>query len=338
MNMKRIKKLLCIGLCVLLIGAAGCSNVEPSQGEAEFDESPVSVSMYQGTSEGLWYVLATGFTECLNKSYPGSVIQIMPGGSSANAVRLSTNEADFGMTHTSTSFEAFKGIGQFTEKAENVRAIASMYPSVAQFVVRDNVSFSTFDEFIENKTAVKINIGQVGSGSYYMFQRMLEYYGYTIEDAEVWGCSVSYGGFGDIVDMFSSGAIDACYVTTSAPNTELNQISTNNDIRLVSFNTDALDFMCENYGYGRNFIYDGSYEFASGDFDTCATYSMLGASAALDDAIAYKMTKAIVENIEYLKTVHGAIRNITTDTLVQGITIPLHPGAEKYYREAGIID
>jgi TRAP transporter TAXI family solute receptor len=336
--MKKYKAVLCIVLSLLIAFIAGCSGIEVIQEEAKFDDSPITVSMYQGTSEGLWYVMATGFTECINTSYPGSVVQIMPGGSSANAIRLHANEADFGMTHSSTVFEAYNGIGQFTEKSENIRAIASIYPSVAQFVVRDNVDFSSFDEFMENKTAVKINIGQIGSGSYYMFQRMVEFYGYTIEDLEGWGCSVSYGGFGDIVDMFSSGAIDACYVTTSAPNTELNQISTNNDIKLISFNTEALDYMCENYGYGRNFIYDGSYEFSSGDVDTCATYTMLGASAQLDDAIAYKMTKALAENIEYLKTVHGSIKNITTDTLVQGITIPLHPGAEKYYREAGIID
>lgn len=335
--MKKIKEIMCVIVAVSMILAVGCSDTGSNE-EAKFDDSPINLTMFQGSSEGLWYVIATGLTECLNKSYPGSVVQIMPGSSSSNAIRLHNGEADFGMTHTSTTYEAYNGIGQFEAKYDNIRALVSVYPSIAQFAVKDNISFNTFDEFIETKPAIKLNIGQVGSGSYYMFQRMIEFYGYTLEDVEEWGCTITYGGFGQIVDMMSTGAAEGCFITTSAPNKELVQIAANNDVHLVEFNAKALDFMCENYGYVRNYIKDGSYDFASSDFITCATYTMIGVSAQLDDAIAYKMAKSLVENMDYFTTMHGALKNMTTESIFEGLKVPIHPGAEKYYKEAGLMD
>ncbi|MFO7611544.1 MAG: TAXI family TRAP transporter solute-binding subunit [Clostridia bacterium] len=336
--MKRIKIIVCILACLSIMFTTGCkTTVEPVETEGP-DMSPVTVTILQGSSQGLWYIIGTGIAESLNRSFEGSVVQLMPGTSTSNSIRLGKNEAEFGLTHTNTSFEAYNGIGQFEEKHEALRGIAVMYPSMAQFIVSDNISLKTFDEFVENKVKLNISIGSPGSGSYFQFERMLEGYGLTIADVEAWGCKVNIKGFGDIVEMFQSGALNASLVTTSAPSNEIVQIGTNNKIHMVSFNEEILAAMCDKYGYTMIDISSDAYNFMQEDVTTCATYTMLGVSSSVDDATAYKMAKSLVENIAYLQTVHSAIKNISAESLLVGMKIPFHPGAEKYYREAGLIN
>lgn len=336
--MKKIKIILILAVCLALTAAAGCTTTGDKIEETSADNSPVTVSMLQGSSQGLWYIIATGISESLNRSFEGSVVQLMPGASTSNSIRLGTNEADFGMTHTNTAFEAYNGIGQFDEKYESVRGIAVMYPSMAQFIISNDFDIQTFDEFVESKEKLDISIGLPGSGSYLQFERMLEGYGLTIADVEAWGCRVNIKGFADMVEMFQGGAINAVFTTTSAPSNEIVQISTNNDVHMASFNEGVLDAMCDKYGYTKVDIAAGKYNFMEEDVPTCATFTMLGASAELDDATAYKMTKALVENIEYMKTVHASIKSISGESMVSGMKIPFHPGAVKYYKEAGLMD
>ncbi|MBN2558195.1 MAG: TAXI family TRAP transporter solute-binding subunit [Clostridia bacterium] len=336
--MKKIKIMVCVLACMSLLLATGCGDSEKAPAIGAEDNSPVTVSMLQGSSQGLWYIIGTGIAEALNRSFEGSVVQLMPGTSTANAIRLGKNEVEFGITHTNTSFEAYNGTGQFLEKHEALRGIAVMYPSMAQFIVTDDINLKTFDEFIENKVKLNISIGAPGSGSYFQFERILEGYGLTIVDVEAWGCSVDTKGFGDIVEMFQSGALNACLVTTSAPSNEIVQIGTNNKVHMVSFNEDILAAMCDKYGYTMIDISKDAYNFMQEDLTTCATYTMLGASSSVDDATAYKMAKSLAENIDYLQTVHSAIKAISTESLLEGMRIPFHPGAEKYYKEAGLMD
>lgn len=302
------------------------------------DENPhLEASLLQGNPSGTWFALSNAISEAVNNSYPQSLINITPGDVVPNVIRLGNVEADFALTHSYVAGAALKGEFPFETPIDNIGSVASFYPSSAQLFLLKDLGVSTFREVIDNRVAIDISIGKKGELVEESFYQLLKEYGVTKEEMEGWGCTFANAGHSDGGLLFADGVTDGYYVMVSSPSPVVMENSISKELVLVEFGPDVVASMCDKYGYSAQTIAAGVYPFMDKDVQVFANYTILLASLETAEEPVYMMTKSLYENMEYLKLSHAALQDMTSESMLQNLGIPLHPGAEKYYKEAGLL-
>jgi len=335
-NIRKFTLILVAVLILMGCGANGSESIE--EPSADEESETIDITMLGGSPTGVWYMVTTGISECVSKTYPGSIVQITPGGGATNPTRIGRNEIETGMTHNILALAAKKGEEPFDEKYENITSVASFYSSAFQFVVDEKVGITSFDEIIDNKMKLRISIDKPGSSAQVVFLRMLEEYGVTLEEMESWGCEIYFKNFEDSSSMFSDGLIDGFGINTLTPAPPIVESSIGKDMVLLDMNMEKMESLKEKFGYSIYTITADTYDFLDKDVPTLAATSILIASENVDEDKIYKLTKAIVDNIEYMHDVHSALSKITSKSLTENLGVDMHPGAYRYYKEMGILE
>jgi len=330
--MKNFKGIIVIIITVSLVLLCGCST------DRENDGPTITTTLLGGSPSGVWFALSTAISESLSQSYEGSIVHSSPGNNYSNLFRTNDFETEFALANSTLAFESFYGKGSFESKLENLRSIACFYESVAHLAISADLGISSFEEIIENKIPIRISIGSAEGTGEGGFIKLVSLYGVTLEDMEAWGCKLYRVGNSESADLFADGQIDGMWKVTSAPTPTLTQAATNTDLVMVTFSEEIIEGMKKEYGYSGFTIRKEAYAFMNEDYNTFTEYTILIASSETSDETAYKITKAIHENLDYISSVHSSLEGKTAESLIQNLQIPLHPGAEKYYREAGLID
>lgn len=316
---------------LLLVLLAGCKNQEVVKDDV------IDITIIGGSPAGVYFMVANGISECINASYPGSIALITPGASSANPIRIGNHDGDVGLMSNNGVISAKNGTPPYDEKIDNLAAIARFYQSNFQIVVTKDLGISSLDEIIENKLKVRLSIGQSGSDSNYIFERILDEYGTTIEEMEAWGAKIFRKKNEESSSMLSSGTIDGYSLTNFVPSPPIIESSLNKDLILLEMDPNVLQNVSERYGYSAYTIPGDSYDFHPSDYATLAMNTLLCSSTELDDETAYKIARSLAENVESMRNVHSALKDMTPESLSETYGVDLHPGALKYYREIGVI-
>ena len=305
------------------------STTASPSGDSPFDASPVDISMLGGSPGGVWDMVTSGISACVNISYPKSIVQITPGNSSSNINRLANQEAEFALVHNTVAHAS---------KSEDLRAVAALYPSVFQIAVSKDIGVTSFEEIIDNKIKIRLSVGTPGSSAEGALIKLLETYGLTVADMSSWGCTMLLKSQSDSSAMLSDGAIDGMTLFTIAPAPPVVETAVGKDLVMLDFDLDKLKILEEEHGFTAYVMPAGTYSFQDKDIHTLSDSTYLATVADTDIETVYKVTKAIHENLNYLINVHASLKDITGESMPLGSAYPLHPGAEMYYREIGIIN
>ncbi|MBN2285897.1 MAG: TAXI family TRAP transporter solute-binding subunit [Tissierellales bacterium] len=305
--------------------------------KVSFDESPINISVLGGSPSGVFFMIVNGISECINKTYPGSIVQIMPGGVVTNPIQVNAGTVDTGMSHNIFTFAATNGMSPYEAPLSELRTIASFYDSCLQMVLTEDMGVKSFDEIIENKVKIRLSIDKPDSSGAAAFNRMIAEYDMTIADMEAWGCQILNKNFEDSVSMLGDGSIDGFCISTLAPAPPIVESSINKKLTIIEMNPQKIKSLCDRYGYTEVVIPAGTYEFHDRDFIVPAATTVLTISANASDETAYKIAKSIHQNLDYMQSVHSALQQMSPESMVQKLGAPLHPGAEMYYREAGLL-
>lgn len=347
--MKKTSRLVAtlLALCLMLTACSSSytspatspqAKLDPSDIDGMIGDSPVTATLLQGVPSGLWYMISNGIAECLNTSYKGSILHITPGVPVANAIRLSAGETDFAMLHNNLAYEAITGTGMFDQKHENIAGVASFYPSQSHLILDKRFGVSSLQEIIDKKLKLSIAVGSFEGSGHMAFLRLMEAYGITSDDMEGWGVKFHYVNVDKIAQMFADGTLDAMFFVASVPTPGIVEVSVNRELAIINIGQQAIDFVCEKYGYSQGQIPKGSYNFVDRDIAAFSSVTMLGANKDLSVEAVYKMTKAIGDNLDYMRIIHGALNDLSLESMTKYMMVPMHPGAEMYYREMGVLD
>ena len=326
-----MKKFIIVVLALGLL-LVGCQN---NMKQAEAAEGPLNITIVEQSGSSTWYMIANGISESINKLYKGSVVNIIPGNSFSNASLVNESQADFGFVHNTVAYQAYNGSGEFTEKLEHLRSVNTFYTSLGQFFLSDSFGILTMDDFLEKKPAVRSSSG--GSSSSKDFMKLLSVYGYTLDDLIAWGCEIDNRPIADATSMFADGALDGYYTTTGPGNSLIVANSVNKKMVLVEADAEHVEKMAAEYGYVLDTITEGTYNFLDHDVPSFGVYTMLVTSDSVSDDVVYKMLKSMNENLEYMRSVHALIKDLSPEAMMENVAIPLHPGAERFYKELGLI-
>lgn len=320
---------------VLLFTLTGCKSKDTSAINEE--DPPINVTLAMVSPTGTMSMVMSAVAECVHKSYPDSVVSLIPGSTSGNMVRVNNHEVDGGTAQAILAYAAYNGLDPYDKKLDNIASVASLFEGAMQLVVAKDLGITTFDEIIANKMKIRITIDQPGNMCQILFIRLLAEYGLTIDDFEAWGGKVLYFNMNDACDMLADGVIDAALISTFVPTPAIQETSINKDLVMLTFKPDIIDSLCEKYGYFETTVPAKTYNFVTEDQVTFGSRTILIVAKDRSDNFPYKLAKSLNENLDYLRAVHSSMADHKSETLVSNLGIPLHPGAEKYYREQGII-
>lgn len=247
----------------------------------------------------------------------------------ANTKLLGRQEIESAFAAADILDAAYRGVGQFEGKpVTNVRAIGALYPETVQLVVRADSGIETFEDLVGKS----ISSGAPGSGQWQLLGDLIEAHGMSRDDL-----SEDFSSFSQSVEKIKDGNLDASLITAGAPTSSVTELSNGHEIRIVPLNGPAIAKLQEKQPYYVNAILPaGSYSGVDHDVETLAVRAIWATHDGVSDDVIYAVTKALYENTETLGKVHPKGREISAETALQSVSIPVHPGAAKYYAEIGV--
>lgn len=322
--MKRL--LICIlSIALIVCAIAGCGGDQKTADQKAPAKQFINIAT--GGTAGVYYPLGGAIAEILNKNIPGmNATAQSTGASVANINMLKDGKVEIAMVQNDIAFYAFKGTEMFKDKqVPGMKAISTLYNETIQIVVMENSSIKSITDLKGKKVAV----GSIGSGTEANARQILEIHNITINDIKP-----QYLSFGEAANGLKDGNVDAAFVTAGYPTAAIQDIAFQHKVRLLPVESSKADDLIKKYPfYAKQTVKANTYPGQTTDIDTVAVKAMLVVPEKLDPDLVYKMTKAIYSNTDRLKAAHKLGEGITKQSASEGMPIPLHPGAEKFFKE-----
>jgi len=320
-----VKKYLFLFLAVVLVFTlAACSS------STNTSSDPEQLIVATGGTGGTYFPLGGGIAQIITDNTDVSASAQSTGASVENMRLLSNSEVDLAFTQTDIADYARTGTQKMFEatgKIENLTGIATLYHETIQIVLPANSSINSVEELVGKR----VSVGDAGSGTEANARQILEAYGLTFDDLKV-----EYLGFGDSSAKIQDGNLDAAFVTAGAPTSAVTELSATKGVKLLSIGDDVIEKLVNKYPYyAKQTIPAGTYS-GVGEVTTVAVKAMLVVRKELSEDLVYEITKAIFENTDKLVAINKKAESITLETALEGMSLDLHPGALKFYKEKGL--
>ncbi|MEP2978672.1 MAG: TAXI family TRAP transporter solute-binding subunit [Lentilitoribacter sp.] len=295
------------------------------------------ITIGTGGVTGVYYPTGGAICRLVNKGRKDHGIRCSvesTGGSVYNINTIREGELEFGVAQSDWQYHAYNGTSKFADagKFEELRAVFSVHPEPFTVVARADAGISTFDD-LKGK---RVNIGNPGSGQRGTMEVLLDAKGWTTGDfalaTELKAAEQSAA--------LCDNQIDAMVYTVGHPSGSIQEATTACDSVLVTVDGSAVEgLISDNPFYRSANIPGGMYRGNDGDTMTFGVGATFVTSTAVSDEAVYTVVKSVMENIEDFRKLHPAFANLEPkDMATAGLSAPLHPGAAKYYKEAGLIE
>ena len=287
----------------------------------------VDLKLMTGPQGGSWIPLGGQLKDMWEKAVPGLAVQVLPGAGIANVRGVEEAKADVGFGNSISTVDAMSGKPPFNKPHDNVCNVATLYPQYFHFIVLANAGINKVAD-LKGKSLTTQQRGNTGEQ---ITRQFLEVNGLTYNDLKV-----SLVGYTDSVTQMQDGHAIAFGLTTQIPAGAVMDLAAARDIKLLD-QADSIDKMRKlNPGYNLVTIPKGTYPKQDKDVNVIGFHTHVVASCKLPEQTVYTMTKAIADNTKTLATVAKDIASLTPKEMAADIGVPFHPGAAKYYKEAGI--
>lgn len=296
--------------------------------------SPMHLTMATGGVAGTYFPLGGVMAQVISERSGVVNITAQATGASVENVNLvDMGEADLALVQNDIAYFAFTGSGipSFEgNQITNFRAIANLYPEVLHVVAQADLGVESMADLLGKRIAV----GAPGSGNEANCRQIFGFYGLSYTNT-----SPFFISFAESVNHFKDRLIDSFVFTTGAPNPGIMDIVTLHEVTFVPIDGEIRDQIIEQYPYfTKAVIPAGTYMGQTEDVETIAVQAILIVREDLSDDIVYAMTRAMFENLDDIALGHAMGRMIQLETALDGLTVPLHPGAERFYRAVGLIN
>lgn len=228
--------------------------------------------------------------------------------------------------------QAYTGTGAYEGKGEasDLRALMRLWPNYVQLVTVEGTGIKS----VEDLRGKRVGVGAANSGVEINARMILNAYGITYDDIKP-----DYLAYGEAIDNMKNGQCDAVFVTSGLPNATVMDLSVQYDMVVVPIDGEGRDKLVEEYPYYAKSVIPADTYNNTEDVEGLFVYNIMLVRKDLSDAMVYDMLEGIFQNISTIKASHNAAdKNIDITFGVDDIQLPLHPGAEAFWRDNGYID
>jgi len=280
---------------------------------------------------GTWYPLGGGVASMINKYVKGYYAAAHPSGASIENIRAIVKKQDaLSLSMPDTAFQAFNGQEAFADKpTKELRGLMATYPIDIQFfaLAKGNV------KSIKDLKGKKVAVGAPGSGTEAMARYVLKVYGLTYDDIDEQFLSAT-----ETTQALKDGNIDVGIVTLGTPAPALMDLATQRDILFLDIEPAVAEKINKDFpAYFPRTIVAGTYKGQDKPHHTLAWMGIFVVHQDMSEKLAYDILSAVFDHKDELDKIHAQFKNITLDNAVKGMPVPLHPGAQKFFKEKGMI-
>jgi TRAP transporter TAXI family solute receptor len=309
---------------LMLLGAAG-----PVQAQQQR-----FVTIGTGGVTGVYYAVGGAVCRLLNKDRKQHGVRCSvesTGGSAFNVNTIKAGELDFGLAQSDVAYNSLKGLAGFKAAGPyaDLRSVYSVHPEPFTVLARKELGAKTFTD-LKGK---RVNVGNPGSGTRASMDELLTALGWKTSDFSL----ASELRADEHGPALCDNKIDAFFYGVGHPSANIQDPTTSCGAKLISITGPEIDkLVASSPYYAKATIPGGMY---AGNPEGATTYGVLATvvtSAKVPDDVVYLLVKATFDNFEEFKKLHPAFANLKPEEMVKnGLSAPLHPGAEKYYKEKG---
>ena len=294
------------------------------------------VTIGTGGVTGVYYPTGGAIARLVNKGKKEHGIRASvesTGGSVYNVNAIATGELDMGVAQSDVQYYAYTGTGQFADAGPNkdLRSVFSVHPEPFTVVARNDSGIKNFMD-LKGK---RVNIGNPGSGQRTIMDILMEGLGWAKEDLKL----ASELKPAEQSSALCDNKIDAFVYSVGHPNGSITEATTSCDAVMVTVDGEFVDKLVADHGYYRTAtIPGGMYRGTDTDTKTFGVGATFVTSAKVPEEVIYTVVKAVFENFDDFKGLHPAFENLKKEEMVKdGLSAPLHDGAVKYFKEAGLM-
>lgn len=334
--MKRVNFILVFVLSILLATSVLAQELKP-----------VTLTWVAGGVGGGWYAQAGAIASLINQKEPKISIKVVPGGGVVNPVQVSSGDADLGWGITFVDKMALLGVPPLYEKPNpKVRSIGGYFGYYhIHFVASADKGITTVEELanmIKAGKSVRIAIPMKGTSDLPIVERILKFYGVTLDQIKKTGGEYFHATYADMISLYKDRHVDFVCTHLSLPAAAVTEMFISRKSVLLSVSDECIDAISKELGTvprssGLCVIPAGTYQGQDNDVAAVATAGELLINADVPEIVAYTITKILCENVQELWNVHPANKTFVPENGAKNVAVPLHPGAERYYREAGYL-
>jgi TRAP transporter TAXI family solute receptor len=317
-----MKKYIVLAMLVVFVVSIGLTGCAPQN---------TNLIMATGGTSGTYYPYGGAIAQIFNSKIENMNVTAQATGASVENLKLvGKKEAELAIVQNDMTDYAYNGLETFADgKIENVRVMATLYPEVIQIVASVDSGINSFAD-IKGK---KFSVGAPGSGVEANARQIMEASGVTYNDF-----TANYLSFSESADSYKDKHIDGFLFTSGIPNAAIQDITATSDLKFISLSDDIISNLTTKYPFFTEYVIPaGTYKGQTEDVKTVAVNATLIVGSEVSEDVVYKLTKALFENQAELATAHAKGQLLKLETAVGGVSVPFHPGAEKYYKEVGAI-
>lgn len=286
------------------------------------------IRLMTGPQGGAWYPLGGAIANIGGKS--GIRVQVLPGAGIANVKAVEAGKADMGFGNSISTVDGVAGRAPFDAPTKNVCNVASLYPQYLQIIANADSGISSLADLKGRSLAVQPR----GNTAEFISAQALQVYGLKYQDMS----RVSYVSYTDAVSLMKDNNAQVFTLGTTLPASSVMDLAAARDIRVIGIPDDKFQAMRQlNPGYTKLVIPAGSYPKQAQDVQTVGYATHLIARCDLDENVVYSVLKGIHEQRADLVAITKAMAGATPKVMAEDIGVPLHKGAQRFYKEVGAL-
>lgn len=293
------------------------------------------VTIGTGGITGVYYPVGGAICRLVNKGRKDHGVRCTvesTGASVFNVNAIRSGDLSMGIVQSDTQYYAMTGTEQFAKAGPDadLRAMFSLQSEAFTLVARKDANINSFDDL----PGKRMNLGDPGSGNRNTLELLMKEYGWTPS---------TYKLATDLKPAEMAGAlcdnkIDAYVYVVGHPNGSIKEAATTCSSHVVPVEGPKVDDFVKKYPfYPLAVIPGGMYTGTDADVKTFGPRATLLCSAKLDEETVYQVTKAVFENLDEFRKLHPALAELTPENMLEGNSVPYHPGAIKYFKEKGLM-
>jgi TRAP transporter TAXI family solute receptor len=317
--MKQNKVLLSVIAILALVGTSAFAGGKKEQ-----------IRMATGGNTGTYYAFGSAVGQILTAKTGLPITIQSTGASKANIQLIEAGEVELAIVQNDVMDYAWRGVDLFNgEKITSFNALAALYAEVCQVVANPASGIKT----IADLKGKNVSVGDAGSGTEFNARQILEAYGVDFTEINKQNLS-----FGASADALRDNKIDAFFCVAGAPTPAIVDLAIGKEIVILEVDDAHAATLQAKYPFYTKFpIPGGSYRGQSGNVLTVAVMATFIVSNKLSEDTVYSLTKALIESKDEIQTAHPKGAELSAANAVEGISVPFHPGALKYFREIGAV-
>ncbi|GAA0795809.1 TAXI family TRAP transporter solute-binding subunit [Marinobacterium sediminicola] len=324
-----LKKTLISAAMAAAVAAGGLATATVAQAEN-------FITIGTGGVTGVYYPTGGAICRLVNKDRAEHGIRCSvesTGGSVYNLNTIRAGELDLGVAQSDWQFHAYNGTDKFADQGANpdLRSVFSLHAEPFTVVARADSGIKNFND-LKGK---RVNIGNPGSGQRGTIEVVMQAKGWTTDDFSL----ASELKASEQASALCDNKIDAMVYVVGHPSGAIKEATTSCDSVVVEVKDETIEKLIADNSYYRHATVPGDmYRGNPEDVMTFGVGATIVSSAKVPDDVVYHVVKAVFENFDTFRKLHPAFANLKKEEMVRdALTAPLHPGAEKYYKEAGLL-